>query len=34
MKRDRWVMAVIIHQATIDKKRKKCSIPIEWIDMK
>jgi hypothetical protein len=27
-------MTAIIHQATIDKKRKKCGIPIESIDMK
>jgi len=27
-------MTAIIQQARIDKKRKKCSIPIEWIDIK
>ncbi|MGY2438251.1 hypothetical protein ACW9HX_00810 [Pseudomonas sp. SDO52101_S400] len=27
-------MAGIIYQPTIDKKRKKCCIPIESIDMK
>jgi hypothetical protein len=34
MKRDRWLMTVIIQQATIDKKRKKCLITIERLDMK
>jgi hypothetical protein len=34
MKRDRWLMTVIIQQATIDKKRKKCLITIECLDIK
>jgi hypothetical protein len=32
MKRDRWLMTGIIHQASIDKKRKKCRITIEMAD--
>lgn len=34
MKRDRWLMTVIIQQATIEKKRKKCLITIKKFDMK
>jgi len=26
-------MAVIIYQEMIDKKRKNCGIPIEWLDV-
>jgi hypothetical protein len=33
MKRDRWFMGSIIYQPMIDKKRKKCRIPIESFDM-
>jgi hypothetical protein len=34
MKRDRWLMTGIIQQARIEKKRKKCCITIDLIDMK